>query len=215
MKNIFGTDTYRINHCLRVLGYAEQIRAAEGGDLRTVTAAAILHDIGKAQTFARDDKTELITFYNHEMVSAKLAKNIADRLRLSNKQKEKLITLIRYHQFTVSEIQTDKAVRRFIREVGQENIEDMLNLRLADRLGSGAKPTSWRFELFKKRLVEVQKEPFKVTDLKIDGNDVMKTLNIKPGPKVGEILQKIFNDVESGEVKNERAILLERINKTK
>ena len=177
--------------------------------------ATLLHDIGKAQTFARDDKTELITFYNHEMVSAKLAKNIADRLRLSNKQKEKLITLIRYHQFTVSEIQTDKAVRRFIREVGQENIEDMLNLRLADRLGSGAKPTSWRFELFKKRLVEVQKEPFKVTDLKIDGNDVMKTLNIKPGPKVGEILQKIFNDVESGEVKNERAILLERINKTK
>ncbi len=178
----------------------------------TVTRlAALLHDIGKAETFRRDKSTGLITFYNHEVVGTKLVEKIADRFHLSNLQKKKLITLVKYHQFTVSELQTDKAVRRFIRNIGQEYIQDMLNLRYADRVGSGARPTSWRFELFKKRLVEVQKEPFKVSDLKIDGNDVMKILQLKPGPAVGEILQSIFNDVEEGRIKNEREPLLDRL----
>ncbi len=173
--------------------------------------ATLLHDIGKAETFRRDDKTGLITFYNHEVVGTKLAENIANRFKLSNKQKEKLVRLVQFHQFTVSEIQTDKAVRRFIRNVGSEYLNDIIDLRFADRVGSGARPTSWRFELFKKRLVEVQKEPFKVTDLKIDGNDVMKTLNLKPGPKVGAVLSSIFNDVEKGRLKNERETLLSHL----
>lgn len=173
--------------------------------------ATLLHDIGKAKTFKKDEKTGLITFYNHEVLGTIMAQKIADRLRLSNAQKNKFVTLIKYHQFTVSETITDKAVRRFIREVGKENIANMLDLRTGDRIGSGAKPTSWRLELFKKRLVEVQKKPFSITDLKINGNDVMKTLKIKPGPKVGKILQTIFNDVEKGRVSNVREPLLSRL----
>lgn len=171
--------------------------------------ATLLHDIGKAKTFWKDNKTGLITFYNHEVVSTKLVKNIAERLRFSNKEKEKLTRLVKYHQFTVTEMATNKAIRRFIRNVGKEYLQDMLDLRIGDRLGSGAKPTSWRLELFKKRLIEVQKEPFKISDLKIGGKDVMKILNIKPGPKVGQILKKIFTDVEQGRVKNDRELLLE------
>lgn len=171
--------------------------------------ATLLHDIGKAPTFKKDEKTEMITFYNHEIVGGQMVETIAHRLRLSTKERKKLITLVRYHMFTVSELQTDKAIRRFIRQVGTEYLFDILDLRIADRLGSGAKLTSWRTELFKKRLEEVQKEPFKVTDLKINGNDVMKTLNIKPGPKIGEILDNIFKEVEEGKVKNEKSDLLQ------
>ncbi|QQG44638.1 MAG: CCA tRNA nucleotidyltransferase [Candidatus Roizmanbacteria bacterium] len=172
--------------------------------------AILLHDIGKVKAY-RKDQTGLITFYNHEVIGAKQVEQIADRLRLSNKQKEKLVTLIRHHQFSVTEMQTDKAVRRFIRDVGKENVQDMLDLRVADRSGSGATPTSWRLELFKKRIEEVQKEPFKVTDLKINGNDVMKILNLKPGPKIGETLNQIFNEVIEGKLKNEREELLKKI----
>ena len=175
--------------------------------------ATLLHDVGKSKTFQRDDKTRLITFYNHEVVGTQIVKKIADRLHLSSKQKEKLVRLVQHHQFTVTELQTDKAIRRFIRNVGKEYLMDMLDLRFADRVGSGAKPTSWRFELFKKRLIEVQKEPFKITDLKINGNDVMKILDLNPGPKVGEILKSIFNDVEEGRVKNDRTALLKEIEK--
>ena len=173
--------------------------------------ATVLHDIGKSSTFRRDDKSGLITFYNHEVVGTFMVKKIADRFRLSKNQKDKLVKLVQHHQFTVSELQTDKAVRRFITNIGKEYLQDMLDLRYADRVGSGATPTSWRFELFKKRLIDVQKEPFKIADLKINGHDVMKILGIKPGKKVGEILKSIFNDVEEGRLKNERSILLKKI----
>ena len=169
--------------------------------------ATLIHDIGKASTFRKNSETELITFYNHEVVSTQLAENIAARFHLSNELKEKLIQLVKYHQFTVSEIQTDKAVRRFFKNLGSSYIQDMLDLRTGDRIGSGAKPTSWRLELFKKRLEEVQKQPFKVSDLKIDGNDVMKILKIKPGPKVGEVLNKLFDQVVEGKIKNEKDLL--------
>ena len=175
--------------------------------------ATLIHDTGKALTFRRDDKTALITFYNHEVVGKKLAEKIGDRFKLSNKDKNKLVTLVQFHQFTVSEIQTDKAVRRFIKNVGKEYLEDIIDLRFGDRIGSGAKPDSWRFDLFRKRLIEVQKQPFQIKDLKIDGNDVMKILKLKPGPKVGEILEKIFDQVVEKKLKNERKELLHSINR--
>ena len=173
--------------------------------------AALMHDIGKVGTFHKDEKSELITFYNHEVVGTIQAKKIADRLRLSNEQKEKFVRLIEFHQFTVIEDQTDKAVRRFIRDVGKEYIQDMLDVRTADRIGSGATPTSWRLDLFKKRIIEVQKEPFTVKDLKINGLDVMKIKNIKPSREVGDILDALFEKVINGEVKNEREELLKNI----
>jgi tRNA nucleotidyltransferase/poly(A) polymerase len=177
--------------------------------------AALIHDIGKAKTFQKDPQTKLITFYNHEVVGTKITEGIADRLKLSNKDKDKLIRLVKFHQFTVSEKQSDKAIRRFIRNVGKEYIDDMLKMRVGDRLGGGATETSWRLELFKKRLEEVQKEPFKITDLKINGNDVMKMLNIKPGPLVGQILNELFDKVVNKKVQNKRDNLISQLTKLK
>jgi tRNA nucleotidyltransferase (CCA-adding enzyme) len=173
--------------------------------------ATLIHDIGKVKTFHKDEKTMLITFYNHEVVSKKQTEKIADRFKLSNKQKDKLVTLVGEHQFTVSEIQTDKSVRRFIKNVTKDYLQDMLDLRTGDRIGSGATPTSWRLDLFKKRLIEVQKQPFKITDLKITGTEVMEKLKIKPGPKVGEILKQLFDQVAEGKIKNEKQALLDHL----
>jgi len=173
--------------------------------------ATLIHDVGKEKTFRKDKETDLITFYNHEVVGKRQAETIADRFKLSNKQKNKLVTLVAEHQFTVSELQTDKAVRRFIKNVTKDYLQDMLDLRTGDRIGSGATPTSWRLDLFKKRLIEVQKQPFQIKDLKIDGNDVMKILKTKPGPKVGEILKKLFDHVVEGKIKNERQVLLDQV----
>ena len=175
-----------------------------------VRLATLIHDLGKVQTYHKDG-SGLITFYNHEVVGARLAKNICQRLRFSNKQTEKIITLVRWHQFTVDERQTDSALRRFVRHTGKENLDDMLALRIGDRLGGGARETSWRLELFKKRLIDVQKQPFTVADLKIDGFDVMKELNVKPGPIIGKTLNALFAEVEAGTLKNEREELLLRL----
>jgi tRNA nucleotidyltransferase/poly(A) polymerase len=171
--------------------------------------ATLVHDLGKVRTqrIAADGK---ITFYNHEMESERIAVDIAERLRFSNEQKEKFVRLVRWHQFTVDERQTDNALRRFIRNVGVENIAEIIALRTGDRLGGGARETSWRLEEFKRRLVEVQKQPFAVSDLKVNGVDVMGLKNIAPGPKVGEYLNTLFAEVENG-LPNEREDLIERL----
>jgi|SRR3989344_5393344 len=175
-----------------------------------VRLATLLHDTGKALTFKKTDEG-VITFYNHEIVGASIAANVAKRLRLSKKDSERIFRLVRFHQFTVDEMQTDSAVRRFIRNVGLANVADMLDLRTGDRLGGAAKETSWRLELFKKRLIEVQKQPFSVADLKADGHDVMKIYDTGPGPLIGSVLNMIFEDVVAGKLPNERKELLKRI----
>lgn len=175
-----------------------------------VRFATLLHDVGKPVTFAKDKK-DMITFYNHEVIGASIARNIGTRLRFSKKQVGRLVTLVRWHQFSVDEKQTDSALRRFIRRVGKENLGDILDLRIGDRLGGGARETSWRLKLFIKRLGEVQRQPFTVADLKVDGHDVMQILNIGPGPLVGKILNQLFEKVVEDIKKNNREYLLKRI----
>lgn len=175
-----------------------------------VRLAALIHDIGKPVTFQKSNEG-LITFYNHEMAGAQLARVIAARLRLRKSEVNRLVSLVRWHQFSVDERQTDKAIRRFIKNVGREYLEDILAVRTADRLGGGAQETSWRLENFKRKLVEVQKQPFTVADLKVDGHEVMWILRIKPGPMVGEILSRLFEEVEEDMSKNKKSYLRERI----
>ncbi|MCL4353093.1 HD domain-containing protein [Patescibacteria group bacterium] len=176
-----------------------------------VRFAALIHDIGKPRAAAKDEQG-LIIFHNHEIVGARMAEEICKRLRFSNKDRDKIINLIRWHMFTVDEKATDSAVRRFIRRVGTENIKDMLDLRIADRLGSGAKFDSWRFALFRKR-VEKQLEPapFSINDLAVDGHDIMRESGIRPGPRVGKILKLLFEEVDEDLNKNNREYLLKRI----
>lgn len=174
-----------------------------------VRFATLIHDIGKPQTH-KILSSGVVTFYNHEVVGSRIAAKIAERLKFSKNESTKLFKLVRWHQFTVDENQTDSAIRRFIRNVGVENIEDMLTLRIADRLGGGARETSWRLEEFKKRLIEVQKQPFSVRDLKVTGNDLMEALGIPQGKAVGIILNKLFSKVEAGELANESEELLKK-----
>jgi len=178
-----------------------------------VRLASLLHDVGKVTTVKKAADGN-VTFFNHDLEGGKIILKIAKRFNLSNKQTDKLYKLVRWHMFSVSEDQTDAAIRRFIKNVGLENIEDIMAVRVGDRLGGGtATETSWRIERFKERIKEVLKKPFSISDLKINGRDVMKELNIKPGPKVGKVLQKLFEEVLEDSSKNNKDYLLEQIKK--
>lgn len=175
-----------------------------------VRLAALLHDVGKPIVVRGEGENR--TFYNHETVGAKVVRKIAFRLKLSRKETEKLVTLVRWHMFSVSEFLTDAAIRRFIRRVGEDNINDMLDVRIADRLGSGCtQAESWRLRDFKERIIEVQKHIPSVRDLKVNGVDVMQILEIKPGPLIGKILNSLFEEILDDPAKNERNYLLSRI----
>lgn len=175
--------------------------------------AALLHDIGKPDTIQTQSDGN-VTFYNHDIVGGILSNKISKRFNLSKKESDKLYRLIRWHLFTVDEKQTDSAIRRFIKNIGQENIDDMFALRVGDRLGGGTKTAiSWRMEKYRERIKEVLKKPFSIVDLKINGNDVMKVLNIPPSRKVGEILERLFQEVLEDSSKNDRKYLLGRIKK--
>lgn len=171
--------------------------------------AALLHDVGKPKSMRGEGQNR--TFHNHEIIGSRMAVEIGKRLRLSKKELEQLFKLVRWHMFTTEATQTDKAVRRFIRNVTLQYIDEMIAMRRADRLGSGAKESSWRWELFKERIVEVQKQPFAIKDLKVNGQDVMEILGIKPGPKVGEVLSDIFKEIEEKPELNEREVLIKKI----
>jgi tRNA nucleotidyltransferase/poly(A) polymerase len=198
-----GHHIYEVfEHNLRALSNCESVNPI-------TRLACLLHDVAKPMVAKGEGEAR--TFHNHEVVGSRIAVKIGKRLRFSNKELDQLFRLVRWHMFTVGETQTDKAVRRFIRNVTLEYIDEMIALRRADRIGSGAKETSWRWELFKKRIEEVQKQPFSIKDLKVNGEDVMKILKIKPSRKVGEVLEAIFKEVEDKPELNEREGLLEKI----
>jgi len=201
-----------------------------------VRLAALIHDIGKprSQRFKcrkcgkmfRDLAEEttmcancgfiqptrgMITFYGHEVVGAKMVKEICERLRFTNKDTEKLVTLVRMHMFAYQPEMTDAAIRRIIRKVGKDNIADMVLLRIADRKGSGSTTTSWRFMELQKRIGEQLYEPMEIKDMAVNGKDVMETLKVEPSPVIGKILKTLFEEVLEDTSKNNREYLLLRI----
>ncbi len=151
---------------------------------------------------------ESATFHGHEVIGARMTDEIAQRLRFSNKEREKLVTLVRWHMFAYDSQMTDAAIRRFIRRVGKENINDMILLRIGDRKGGRSKTTSWRLMEFQKRIGQQLYEPMTVSDLAIDGHDLMKELDLKPGPVIGRILKVLFEEVIEDTNKNTREYLL-------
>ncbi len=177
-----------------------------------VRLATLLHDVGKPKVQGVD-KDGLVTFYNHEIKGAKIAYEIAQRLKFSKKDTNKIVTLIRWHMFSVNENLSDAGIRRFIRRIGIENVADMMDLRIGDRLGGGTQTAeSWRLKRFKERVAgELAPKPFGINDLAIDGNDIMKELNLKPGPEVGKILKELFEEVDEDLSKNTKEYLLAKI----
>ncbi|KKT25227.1 MAG: hypothetical protein UW11_C0032G0007, partial [Parcubacteria group bacterium GW2011_GWA2_43_9b] len=95
--------------------------------------------------------------------------------------------------------------------VGKENMQDLIDLRVADRLGSGVpKAQPYRLRHFQYMLAEVQQDAISVKMLKINGNDLMAALKIQPGPKIGAILDVLLAEVIEDAKKNNKDFLLER-----
>lgn len=175
-----------------------------------VRLASLLHDIGKPKTKKfRDGEA---TFYNHEYVGAKMVNKILTRLKFSSADVNQITNLVRNHMFyyNVDEV-TAASVRRLIKKVGRENLQDLIDLRVADRLGSGTpKAMPYKLRHLQYMFERVQNDPVSVKMLKINGDELMPFLKIKPGPKVGAILEVLLAEVIEDPNLNEKALLEKR-----
>jgi poly(A) polymerase/tRNA nucleotidyltransferase (CCA-adding enzyme) len=176
-----------------------------------VRFAALFHDIGKPET--KEGEGPDSTFYNHDYVGAKFTARILSRLKFPNKFIDKVVLLVRNHMFVSDpERLTDAGARRLIRRVGLENISDLINLRIADRLGMGRpKERPYRLRTIEYMIEKVSKDPISAKMLKIDGNEIMKLLKIQSGPKVGAILDVLLAEVIEEPKKNNKKLLEKRV----
>ena len=183
-----------------------------------IKLAALLHDIGKPASRVHDDEYNCDHFYGHQLVSVDIAREVFEKdLRLSVRERERVIGLILHHDDTISP--EYKHIRRFIVNTSEELVRDWIFLKEADIMDHRCpvgEEDAWndmlqRFELFKKNIdiVVEQENAFKITDLEVGGKDIIDLLNIKPGPLVGQILKGLFDAVIDEQVKNERTALLE------
>ncbi|MEI7424733.1 MAG: hypothetical protein WCK10_01285, partial [Candidatus Staskawiczbacteria bacterium] len=152
---------------------------------------------------------ENATFYNHEIVGAKVTFQILNRLKFSKKEVEKITRLVRYHLFyyNVDEV-GEASVRRLVKNMGPENMEELLQVRQADRIGSGVpKAEPYKLRHLKYLIDKVSQDPISAKMLKINGNDLMKVLADKPGPKIGQILDILLGYVLDDPKRNTKEFL--------
>ncbi|MFA5729831.1 MAG: HD domain-containing protein [Candidatus Paceibacterota bacterium] len=197
-------DCYK--HNLECLNYS----ARKGFNFH-VRLASLLHDIGKPRTKRGEGINS--TFYNHEVVGAQITEKVLDRLRFPKKDVLKITNLVRYHLFyyNVDEV-GESSVRRLIKNVGLESVEELLQLRMADRIGSGCpKAEPYKLRHLKYMIEKVSKDPVSVKMLKINGQEVIDILNIKPSPKVGMILDILLEDVLKEPKSNSKVYLKKRL----
>jgi len=187
-----------------------------GADMKwnvDIRLAGLYHDISKPETRRWSKDKEDWTFHGHEVVGARVAKKAFEDLKLPKKQIDKLVKLVRWHMFFSDPDKiTLSAVRRMIRNVGEENIWDLLNLRICDRIGSGRpKAQPFRFRKYKSMVEEALRDPISVGMLKVDGETIIKITGEKPGPRLGHILHALLEEVLDDPKKNTEKYLEKRV----
>jgi putative nucleotidyltransferase with HDIG domain len=174
-----------------------------------VRLAALLHDIGKPPTRRLDKEKNEWTFYGHEVIGERIAVRILKNLKFPKNIEENVLKLIRWHMFfSDTEQITLSAVRRLINHTGKENIWKLMEVRACDRKGMGRpKEEPYRLRKYKSMIEEAMRAPLSVGMLKIDGKKVMEVTEMKPGPKIGQILNALLEEVLDDPKLNEEEYL--------
>ncbi|OGZ44371.1 MAG: hypothetical protein A3J55_03610 [Candidatus Ryanbacteria bacterium RIFCSPHIGHO2_02_FULL_45_17b] len=193
-------------HNLRAVQYA-----AEKKWSLEVRMAALLHDVAKPRCKKGDGPDS--TFYGHDVVGARMAMEILGRLKYPKQFIEKVAKLVRYHLFyyNVDEV-TESSVRRLIARVGLEDMEDLIQVRICDRIGSGVpKAEPYKLRHFRFLVEKLSRDPVSVKMLRVKGDDVMRITGIQPGPNVGFLLNILLEETIDDPSLNQKPKLEKRL----
>jgi poly(A) polymerase/tRNA nucleotidyltransferase (CCA-adding enzyme) len=182
-------DVYE--HILRTLQ-----AAADKGFSTELRLACLFHDIAKPATRRTGGKNKEYTFFGHEVVGARMTKQILTRLKLPRETIDIVEKLVRWHMFFSDPAEiTLSAVRRTIVRIGEDHIDDLLNLRVCDRIGTGRpKEQPFRFRQYKAMVDQALRDPISVKMLKINGDIIMDITGEKPGKKLGYVLHALLEE---------------------
>ncbi len=193
-----GQDCF--DHTLATLDAAAIL---DPGDERMLLCA-LLHDTGKPATMDRGH------FHGHESVGAVFAEALLERVAYPRGEARTIGRTIRGHMFVYRATWTDAAVRRFMRRVGTDIVDDVLRLRRADNVGSGFAPDDGGVDELRGRIAaqRAARVPLAVADLAVDGTDLMAELGRPGGPWLGRLLERLLDSVVSDPRRNTRHQLL-------
>lgn len=197
--------------------------AADKGYSFHVKLSALFHDIGKPRT-RRPGHKKAYTFYGHEVVGARMAEKIMNRMKFPKADTDMVVKLVRNHMFfSDTEQITLSAVRRIIQKMqplpnpllqgeGTEHpIWILMQVRECDRVGMAKSEAPFRLRKYFAMIEEALRDPISVSQLAIDGNYLMKDLNVKPGRRMGWILHALLEEVLEDPSKNTVASLSVRV----
>jgi putative nucleotidyltransferase with HDIG domain len=190
-------DVYE--HLLRTMQHAAD--KDWGFDVRI---AGLFHDVSKPETRRWSKEKNDWTFHGHEVVGAKVTKKALQDLKFPKETIDKVVKLVRWHMFFSDPAQISlSAVRRTIANVGPEHIWELLQLRRCDRIGTGRpKEQPFRLRKYTAMVEEALRDPISVKMLKIDGSRIMEITGEKPGPKLGNTLNALLEEVLDDPLKN-------------
>jgi putative nucleotidyltransferase with HDIG domain len=207
-----------LDHSLLACDYAAKLEAP-----LPVRLAALYHDIGKPPTRRMEpqpspqdedsplDESGVWTFYQHERISASMARNIGRRLRYPNAVIDRAVHLIEEHMFHYDDTWGDAAVRRLIIRVGEECLDDLYTLRRCDAFATaGVEPAPGFLAPLVSRVdaVLAQSRALSLKDLAVSGRDLM-AIGVAPGKRLGIILGELLEAVVEDPEQNTRETLLE------
>ncbi|MBQ9079512.1 MAG: HD domain-containing protein [Clostridia bacterium] len=191
--------------------YMHSLRALEAaqGD-KYVKLAVLFHDIGKPGSFSEDERGG--HFYGHHALSAELTERALRRLKSDGKTLHTVVKLVNAHDRGLPP--TEKSVRRLICSFGEEDTRRLIQVRRADNSAL----VEWLVEPRLAELDEIERIVDKIhaegelpslKNLAVHGDDIIK-LGVSPGKRIGEILNKLLDDVLDGRALNDKQTLLDR-----
>ena len=190
-----GEDLW--DHTLRTVDAAP-------ADRPVLRLAALLHDVAKPETLAHG------RFLGHDAIGADRAQEILRRLRYPKPVVERVAQLVRQHMFSSDPAASDAAIRRFIARIGRPALDELLDLRAADNVGSGREAGAGGLAELRRRVAEQLEAEVALDrgDLAIDGNDLIAELGLAPGPRLGRVLDELLDRVLADPTLNDRPTLV-------
>ena len=171
-----------------------------------VRLAALLHDIAKPQTMVINPYG-IMRFYGHDIKSAQMARVVMRRLKCSNQLTDTVCNLIENHMVKYSPNWTDGAVKRFIKRVGKENINELFELQWCDQIASEGKSKVEEYDPFIRRIKELENQPMSVRELAVSGDDLAQA-GIPKSKVMGDILDELLEMVIDYPSLNEKETLI-------